>query len=196
VTPRASRLLRGALLGAVATLLAALSHTWAGGVAPDALALALGGVFASAVGTVAVGRRGSLLRTAIAVTIGQLAFHLVFSLLGTGASVSGVGGPHAHHLVPSITANPLDAVERGGVWMWVAHVAAGILTVLYLRLLERRAWALIARLVIRPIAILGFAPLPAASPVSLGASAPLRLTAGRILRHTIARRGPPLLVGV
>jgi len=196
VTPRASRLLRGTLLGAVATLLAALSHTWAGGVVPDALALALGGVFAAAVGTVAVGRRGSLLRTAIAVAIGQLAFHLVFSLLGTGASVTGVGGAHAHHLMPSITANPLEAVERGGAWMWGAHLAAGILTVLYLRHLERRAWALVARLVIRPVEALALAPLTTRGPAAVVDLAPLPVPHGSLLRHAIARRGPPALLGV
>ncbi len=196
MTPRASRLLRGTLLGAVATLLAALSHTWAGGVAPDALALVLGGVFASAVGTAAVGRRGSLPRTTIAVAIGQLAFHLAFSLLGTGASVTGVGGPHAHHLVPSITANPLEAVERGGAWMWVAHIAAGILTVVYLRHLERRAWSALTHLLIRPVTALRATAIRIPDAVRVAAPAPHVARHVDALRHAIARRGPPALLGV
>lgn len=194
MTPRASRLLRGTLLGSVATLLAALSHSWAGGAVPDPLALALGAVFASFVGTVAVGRRGSLTRTAVAVAIGQLAFHLVFSLLGSGAAVSGAAGPHAHHVMPTITANPLEAVERGGAWMWLAHVAAGVLTVLYLRHLERRVWSVLAGSALRALRVLDLAP--AAMPAAPGAplSAPAALHGVR-LRHAISRRGPPLLVG-
>ena len=191
MTPRASRLLRGTLLGSVATLLAALSHTWAGGVVPGVLALTLGAVFASAVGVAAVGRRGSLRGTAIAVAIGQFAFHLAFSLLGSGASVSTAASGH-HHAMPSITASPLEAVERGGVWMWLAHLAAGALTVLYLRHLERRLWSVLARLGWRLVASLGIAvPAPRVSGQRATAFASRVLTAVP-LRGGSALRGPPL----
>lgn len=192
MTPRASRLLRGTLLGSVATLLAALSHTWAGGVVPGALALTLGAVFAGAVGVIVVGRRGSLVRTAIAVAIGQLAFHLVFSLLGSGASVTSAASGHSHGM-PSITASPLEAVERGGAWMWVAHLAAGALTVLYLRHLERRLWSVLARLGWRLVATLGIVVPAPRVPVRMATgAAPLMLTAAP-LRGGSALRGPPLV---
>lgn len=190
MTPRASRLLRGTLLGSVATLLAALSHTWAGGVVPDPLALALGAVFASAVGTIAVGRRGSLARTATAVAIGQLAFHLAFSLLGSGASVVVHAGHHAS--VAAIVADPSAAVARGGAWMWLGHVAAGVLTVLYLRHLERRAWTLLARIGWRVVAVLGIR-VPAVAPRALVAASPALAPAAAPLRGAVALRGPPLL---
>jgi len=188
VTPRASRLLRGTLLGSVATLLAALSHSWAGGVVPDPLALALGAVFASAVGTVAVGRRGSLTRTAVAVAIGQLAFHLAFSLLGSGASVVVHAGHHAS--VAAIVADPSGAVARGGAWMWLAHLAAGVLTVLYLRHLERRAWALLARIGWRVVAVLGIR-VPVREPRAVASAVAPRIRPTAPLRGAIALRGPP-----
>lgn len=188
MTPRAARLLRGTLLGSVATLLAALSHTWAGGVVPDPLALALGAVFASAVGTAAVGRRGSLLRTAVAVAIGQLAFHLVFSLLAGGASVVVHAGHHAS--VAAIVADPSSAVARGGAAMWAAHLAAGVLTVLYLRHLERRVWMLLARLGWRVLAALGIR-VPALAAATIAVATAPRIRPAAPLRGAIARRGPP-----
>lgn len=191
MTPRASRLLRGTLLGSVATLLAALSHSWAGGTVPGPLALGLGAVFAAAVGTVAVGRRGSLLRTAVAVAVGQLAFHLAFSLLGGGASVVGHAGHHAS--VAAIVADPSSAVARGGAAMWLAHLAAGVLTVLYLRHLERRVWELLARLGWRVVAALGIR-VPAATPRAAVAVGRLPLRRVAPLRGAIALRGPPQLV--
>ncbi len=194
MSPRAVRLSRGALLGGVATALAAASHLAGGGPTPSPVALALGAVFATTVGTVAVGRmpraRVSLPRTLAGVAISQLAFHLVFSMLGTGARVAADGG-HRHALV-SLAADPGAAVAQGGAGMWAAHLIAGVLTVLYLRHLERRAWAALARLggmltrAIRPLALLPLAaPRPAAE---YGAWAP----SVSALRDAIARRGPPL----
>lgn len=194
MTPRAARLLRGTLLGSVATLLAALSHSWAGGVIPGALAIALGTVFASAVGTIALGRRPTLLRTSLAVALGQLAFHLVFSLIGGGATVSGLGGGHEHHLSPTLSTGPLAAVERGGLGMWLAHLAAGVLTVLYLRHLERHLWALLTRIALRPLQAFSL-EVPAVSETRIPVRSPRVFASGRSLRHAISRRGPPLTAG-
>jgi len=194
MTPRAARLLRGALLGGVATLLAAASHVLGGGAAPSALALVVGGMFATFAGTLAVGRtagtRGpSLARTVAGVSVAQLAFHLGFSLLGTDATVA-TAGAH-HHELFAITAGPATAVARGGVAMWIAHLVAGVVTVVYLRRLEAQLWAVLARLgglVVRALDIRmprppARAPRPAVSRTVGRASAPLH--------GAIARRGPP-----
>jgi hypothetical protein len=198
MTPRAARLLRGALLGTVATLLAAMSHLSGGGPAPSVLALVLGAAFATAVGTAAIGRVTAgrpvgLTRTAVAVGIAQLAFHLGFSLLGAGAVVSSTGGHH--HAVFAIASDPASAVAQGGAAMWLAHLAAATLTVLYLRHLESRVWAVLARLggfLLRALGIrmpeqAARRPRPAVSRVAVTASA--------LLRDAIARRGPPLSLG-
>lgn len=188
---RASRLLRGMMLGSVATLLAALSHSWGGGVAPGQLSLVLGAVFASAVGVIAVGRRRrtSLLRTSIGVALSQLAFHLVFSLIGTGGGVVMTAGHHPS--VASIAASPGEAIERGGAAMLLAHLAAGALTVAYLRRLESLVWALIARLGGYAVRALDVRAVPATAPRTI---APVAVRAPRrplLLTDAITRRGPP-----
>jgi hypothetical protein len=194
MTPRAARLLRGALLGSVATLLAALSHVAGGGPVPSGLALVLGGVFATAVGTlalgrVAAGRRAPLGRTAVAVGVAQLAFHLGFSLLGTGGSVRSTGGHH--HSLVSIATDPGSAVAQGGAGMWLAHLIAAVATVLYLRHLEARVWAVLARLggfLLRALGIrMPQQPAPRPRPAVSRAPRP----ASTWLRDAIARRGPP-----
>lgn len=195
MTPRAARLLRGALLGTVATLLTALSHAIGGGPVPSGLALVLGTVFATAVGTAAVGRVEAgrpvgLARTTLAVGIAQFAFHFGFSLLAAGAAVRTAGGHH-HHAVFAIAADPAAAVAQGGAGMWLAHLAAAVVTVLYVRHLERRVWAVLARLggvLLRAFGIR--MPQPAARPLRLAVSREVR-TASALLRDAIARRGPP-----
>ncbi|MFT4030444.1 MAG: hypothetical protein QM675_11265 [Protaetiibacter sp.] len=195
MTPRAARLFRGSLLGTTATLLAAVSHLAAGGPAPAALALVLGGVFAIAVGTIAVGRGASarpvgLVRTTVGVAIAQLAFHLVFSLLGTGATVTS-SGDH-HHEFFAIIGDPPAAISQGGAAMWLAHLAAGAVTVLYLRHLEGRVWAVLARFGGFLVRVLGIRTPPPVRAVAAQLPVPL-LSLPDPLRHAIARRGPPAL---
>lgn len=189
---RASRLLRGTLLGSLATLLAAVSHAWAGGHVPDVLSLVLGGVFAAAVGTIAIGsrRRTSLLRTVLGVGIGQLAFHLVFSLLGTSAGVvAGTG----HHASAVLAAAPAETLEQGGAAMWIAHAIAGLATVVYLRRLEALVWGLISRaggFLLRGVEAV---PLPvAAARLRIAGTAPV--AHGLRAADAIARRGPPAVL--
>ncbi|QNO36757.1 hypothetical protein H4J02_09690 [Protaetiibacter sp. SSC-01] len=195
MTPRAARLLRGALLGGVATVLAAVSHLVGGGPAPSGLALVLGGVFATAVGTIAVGRLRpgrralTLPRVISGVAISQLAFHLVFSLLGQGAAVATTGG---HHGLAAIASDPGAAIAQGGAGMWIAHLVAGVLTVLYLRHLESRVWTVLAQLgglAVRALRVAATAPV-ADAPRLTAARAP-RVPAASALLDTIARRGPP-----
>ncbi len=189
---RASRLLRGTLLGSLATLLAALSHTWAGGHVPGLLALLLGAAFASAVGTIAIGprRRTSLLRTSVGVGIGQLAFHLVFSLIGTGGSVALGSG---HHATATITVLPTDAVDESGAAMWLAHALAGVATITYLRRLEALVWSLLARVGGFVLRALEVQALPAtALRIRISAAAPA--ARGVAAPSTISRRGPPAIL--
>ncbi len=194
MSPRAARLLRGALLGGVATVLAAASHLVAGGPAPAGVALLLGGVFATAVGTVAVGRARegrralTLPRTIAGVAVSQLAFHLVFSLLGQGASVA-VSGHHGG--LVALASDPGAAVVQGGAGMWAAHLVAGVLTVLYLRHLEGRVWAVLARFggfLVRALLIVT-ASAPDAPRMPL--ARPVRDGAASALLAAISRRGPP-----
>ncbi|QEO09712.1 hypothetical protein [Protaetiibacter larvae] len=194
MNPRAARLARGTLLGTVATLVAALSHSGAGGTVPAPIALLVGGMFASLVGTIAVGRtsarRTPLMRTALGVAVGQLAFHLGFSLLGGAGTVVGHGGHH-HDTIVAIVADPDDALAHGGGAMWLAHLAAGVLTVLYLRHLERRVWLLLEHAAVRALRALALRlPTPASAATPFAASPTVRLLPAP-LRGAVARRGPP-----
>ena len=191
---RAARLLRGILLGSVATLLAAISHTWAGSVSPGPLALVLGTVFASAVGVAVLGRkrRVSLPRIAVGVAISQLAFHLMFALLGGGADVVMTSGHHP--TVAAFVASPGEAIARGGAAMWLAHLAAGVLTIAYLRTLERLVWALLARAAGYLVRTLSIRIDPVATPARVVVTSTPDAPLAERLRVTIARRGPPVTV--
>jgi hypothetical protein len=192
MTPRAKRLARGWVVGVLATALAAASHAIAGGGTPSPLALGVGVVFGGMLSTFALSRRPSLPRLAISVGVTQLAFHAVFSMLGTaGAMPSGhrhdgaplvlVAEPHAHADTPE---------------MWLAHAVAGLLTLTLLRGAERALWHLLtelARLVITPFR------RSVAVPVALARRRPLvsALPAPLVGRHpvsSLSRRGPPVPV--
>lgn len=197
MTPRAARLSRGAVLGTVATVLAAVSHLSGGGPAPSAVALVLGAAFATAVGTIAVGpARGArgipLPRLLAGVAVAQLAFHLVFSLLGQGAAVTSSGAHH--HELFALVADPSAAIAQGGGAMWIAHLVAGVATVLYLRHLERRAWAVLARLGRFVLRALVIRVRPAAPTRARIVGAPVHRPASALLRDAIRRRGPPILL--
>jgi len=79
---RAQRLARGWVVGLVATTVAAVSHSLAGGYRPGVLSFGTALVFAGMLGTLVIGRRPSLPRLSVAVGMSQLAFHLLFALLG------------------------------------------------------------------------------------------------------------------
>jgi len=191
VQTRAERLARGWLIGAFATGVAAASHTLAGGYRPDALGLAVGVVFSGMLGAVAIGRRPSLPRLVAAVAGSQLAFHVLFSVLGAGPRAGTATTPGMH--MDMTVAAPAGADHLGHLLdpgMWLAHAVAGLLTVWFLRCAERAVWSMLRRLVVRLLLLARPVPL------SLPATAPTdRPRATRPGRHVAALplRGPPLL---
>ena len=192
VHTRGERLARGWLVGAFATGVAAVSHTLAGGYHPDPLGLIVGVVFAGMLGTLAIGRRPSLPRLAIAVTGGQLAFHLLFTFL----QVSGPAGPMTrgmHMEMPAVapTAAAHDHLGHlGDPTMWLGHVIAGVLTIWFLRRAERAVWGMLRRLVVRILLVVR--PAPVARAVAAPLARPRVLRPGRHVA-TLPLRGPPLL---
>jgi hypothetical protein len=189
---RGARLARGWTIGSFATALAAVSHAVAGGGTPSGLALVGGVVFGGMLGTLAVGRRPSLIRLTIAVGGSQLAFHSLFSLLGTGGVVSAAGHHHGAPMSLSLTAT--THVE--GPAMWLAHAAAGMVTLALLQGAERAAWRLLtelARLVAAPFRRWRPAPHPLRQGLApLMVPSPAVLVA-RVFSSTVRRRGPPVL---
>jgi len=205
---RAQRLARGWIVGLVATTVAAVSHSLAGGYQPGALSFGTALVFAGLLGTVVVGRRPSLARLSIAVGVSQLAFHLLFSLLGSGGAAAspaagagfgmpgmpGMGGSAGSPATaPLATSAHYHLADPG---MWIAHTVAAVLTIVFLRRAELAVWTMLTRLgrvlatrltvVLVPVASDGVPRIPAWPSI---AGRP----AERPLVASASRRGPPLL---
>ena len=178
--PSPVQALRGLVAGLLTTFLALLFHIAGGGTPPSAFAVAL---CAAAVCWIAmlVGRaRPSLVLLATAIGLAQIVLHTAFSIATATATIAGHG--HAGHQ------DLLLVVTGGGHSMWVAHLLAGVLTVIAVRRGEQVARRLVelARMVAgsllrRVLGALGVLALAA------------RPLARRGLGIVSARRGPALI---
>jgi hypothetical protein len=203
---RAQRLARGSVVGLVATTVAAVSHSLAGGYRPGALSFGAALIFAGMLGTLVIGRRPSLPRLAVAVGVSQLAFHLLFSTLGAGGgssvSTAGSGMSGMSAMVPSPITAPVamsghDHLADPG--MWIAHAIAAVLTVLFLRRAELAVWTMLTRLGRVLATGLAAGLTVVLVPVTPGTAVrvPVRPSnvlgaAERFLAASALRRGPPL----
>jgi hypothetical protein len=196
VTTRQQRVLRGAVAAAVATLLAATSHTIAGGPTPAPLLIGLMMALLTPVAGSLAGPRPSLARLAAAVTVSQVAFHGAFQLLGspTGVGMSpGAGHSHSAHGVVDLAVLHVTAAAPEGAGMYVAHAIAAVLTIALLWRGERVVHA-IARETLRVLRR-AQAPRPALIPDPPAAFAsPVRPSAPRLL-PSVSWRGPPAPLG-
>lgn len=186
---RWSRVVRGLGAGTAATLVAAASHSVAGGRVPSAVGVTLALFFSVMVAIALTGRGMSLVRLTASTVIGQLAFHLVFSSIGGAGEVVSTG--HHGHVVLSGT----DSITHASGGMWLAHGIAALLTVIALRFGERAArslrrtgWMIVSCLLRLPaVPAMPFDRVPRPAPVT-------RLVP-RIVRTSLAAigtRGPPL----
>ena len=127
---RQLRLLRAAAVSSLATLLAALSHTFGGGAAPHPLLILAVATLLTPLSALLVGSRQSRGRVAAAVFVAQAAFHLLFQVLGspTGTdTVSSVG--HTHQLSLDLL-GPTPSAASLSTMMLFAHAVAAALTTL------------------------------------------------------------------
>ena len=190
MTSRQLRLVRAAAVSAVATLIAAISHTIGGGAAPHPLLILAVATLLTPLSALLVGVRQSRSRVAVAVLGSQAAFHLLFQVLGspTGSTTS-VG--HAHHL-DLAALDPVAPVASPGAMMLLAHVIAALLTTLLVwhgetlvRLVARWVGALLRQT--GPVA-----PMDHRRPSPLRSAFLPALDAA--VTAAVSRRGPPLLV--
>jgi len=201
---RAQRLARGWIVGLVATTVAAVSHTLAGGYHPGVLSFGTALVFAGMLGTLVIRRTPSLPRLVVAVGLSQLAFHLMFSLLGTGGTAAspsptmdgmpGMPGMSSPVVPASVVVNGHDHLADPG--MWIAHAVAAALTILFLRRAELAVWTMLMRLGRVLATRLRVALAPVASggvPRIPGWPDLVRLPRQRLFVASALRRGPPLL---
>ncbi|WP_146197113.1 hypothetical protein [Serinibacter arcticus] len=209
MSPNRVRVVRGAVAGGVSVGLALLFHLAGGGAAPGALGLAAPLVLASLAAT-ALTSRARLGTTLAATTIGQVAFHTLFTLGAAPVATSATAGhgSHAAHADPSAAlqhatagADATHAVVgvHGDARMWAMHLVAAAVTAVVLHHGEL-ALAHLAGLAVRVAHAVGLGRRPAAplaAPVVLLATAaPVDGERPRAwtdhLVSTSPRRGPPV----
>lgn len=186
---RRRRTLAAALaVSAATTLVTGLAHSLGGGAAPDALLVATAFVATLVLLAPVVGARGSLPRQVAAVSLAQLVQHVLYSLPGTASPAAG----HVHGASASL---PSATVLDEHASMPVAHVAAGALTLVALRLAPLAIAAMIAAMSPRLArAVLDGTAPPARRSASVTAVHPARSRALDVLRSSLVTRGPPLPV--
>lgn len=189
MNPRQTRQIRAASASAVATFLAAASHTLGGGALPHPLFVVGIAVFLTPVAMLLVGSRPRRLRVALTVAVGQGAFHVLFHAL----AATGGGRPagHSHHL-DAAALGPVAPLHAEGPAMLFAHAVAAILTTLLLWHGEQLVLTVVrwARAVLPSMPS---APAPAHLPPAVFTDrTPLRRT---VARGSISRRGPPAASG-
>ncbi|WP_245646874.1 MFS transporter [Microtetraspora niveoalba] len=173
------RLARAAAFSVVCVVLGVCAHRFAGGTGPTPGALAVGGTVIMAASAALAGRERSRAAITGLLAGAQLFLHL---LLGRATVPDGLAvPPHTHRL----------GVDVG---MVAAHLVATLVTGWWLARGENALWSLLRRLGASALRLLAPARLPAAPlvPLPRAAAAPTRLT-GRVLRHALVRRGPPVL---
>lgn len=185
---------RGAVGALIATLLAAASHSLAGGVITSA-SVAATVIFTLPLCVALAGRVGSLWRLSVAVGVAQFVYHWTFAGLGL-ASGSAAGGPmespHAAHLAAIQSFTPeLAAAGAADASMWIWHGIAAVLTICLLHRGEH-AFLALRRALLRALPterVREPAPLARPLPQFLAAVAPL--CDRFLLTSAITHRGPP-----
>jgi len=201
MTTRWARFARGWLAALFSTTVAAASHTLAGGNSPSVVSLVVALAFAGVACIALTGTTLSLTRLTASVALSQLAFHVLFSTIGTStgapAGIARSAHDHSATLPLGADAGSGAVAHHADGWMWLGHAAAAVLTIVALRYGESAFWRLaaIALLFVRTL----FARIPAVPLVSrparrarvVGHLFVPRICA--VLRTTLGLRGPPAL---
>ncbi|MFT4157684.1 MAG: hypothetical protein QM630_07140 [Microbacterium sp.] len=124
MTTRQLRLVRAASVSSVATLLAALSHTFASGAAPHPLLVLAVSVLIVPIAALLLGVRLSKARVALTVLVSQTAFHVIFQVLGapTGSE------PRLGHQHGPLALNSVSIAALPEFAMVIWHVLAAVAT--------------------------------------------------------------------
>lgn len=207
MTTRWARFTRGWIVAFVSTLVAAVSHTLAGGAGPGVLPIVVSLAFAGMICVVLAGRTLSLWRGALAVLASQFIFHGLFSLGESGGAITAdaisTSGTHQHSLLPGIIeatgGTAVTHVGHDSPTMWLAHGAAAGITIVALRFGEGAFWSLFdtARLIVRalflPTVTVIVPPVLARRANTARVSVPRSIF---VLLSSVWLRGPPLVSSV
>lgn|SRR5664279_4637871 len=195
---RGTQVLRGLFIAAFSVFVAVLAHVFGGGNAPSWVALTLALTFATLVSIPIVGKRMSLPRVAIAVTIAQTFFHTVFAVIGNAGNVIASSTGH-HDVAFTVATGTINHGAHGAAPMTFGHAIAAFVTIVALRQGAAALNAIVAsaRRQIRRVLISRVAPVsirraPAALIFHWGAIAETLHS----LRSVVSRRGPPIAAAV
>ena len=184
---RWARVARGASAATVATVIAAFSHTIAGGVAPSVFAIVVSLAVSISACVLLAGRTLSVVRLSLSVTITQALFHGVFGSLSAPVALG-----HSHAASASMNAAGTPAAHAH---MWLAHAIAAVITIVVFRHAERAFWSLAttASLLVRRVTA-AVTAVSIATPriVATGGAQHVALALGHVL-STLRYRGPPLV---
>lgn len=165
---RAARTARGSIGAALATVLAAASHSLAGGEV-SAFAVFATAIIALPFCVALAGRIGSVWRVGLAVGASQFLYHWAFAGIGVsasfGADMAFPKGSHAAHLA-SLERFVPTVVEAGSAdtLMWALHAVAAVLSTALIARGERAIVALgqsIRRALPQPFNVAAFERRPA-----------------------------------
>ena len=204
---RTARATRGLAAAGFSTVVALASHVLAGGDMPSLLGVLVPLVFATSACVALAGLARSWLRLSVSVALSQVLFHTLFVIgaAGTSTAVVGAGGgAHAGHgaeptvLALGSTGSAMAHAGHSGAWMWVAHAAAALVTVVTLHRgeavlarLTELADRLVAVLFVPVTRLLVLVPHPRTALTSAeGTWAPSPLP---VVATSTVRRGPPVL---
>jgi hypothetical protein len=184
------RLGRAAVFAAVCTALALTGHVAASDVAVAPWTVGAGCALMTALALLLTGHERSLPTILGGLFGGQFTLHVLFAAGQANAAAADLTA-HPGHGVPDVPDG------HGGAGMTVAHYAAALAAAWWLRRGEHAVWRLA-----REVTALALAPARALFTVALvlppglirvpPAGDTVARPAGRILRHAVSRRGPPV----
>lgn len=187
---RWARVARGWAAAAFATFVAAFTHALGGGATPSAFGILASLVLSGMLCSLLAGRTLSLWRLSVSVALSQVLFHGLFVSLGTPI-------PVAASMRDMAGGMPMDAAplaHHAGASMWLAHVVAGLLTLVAFRYAEQAFWGIAdtARLALARLTSLAVPVLatPRAS-VMLPETRELPSFLTHLM-HSMSHRGPPV----
>ncbi|MET0726453.1 MAG: hypothetical protein ABWY36_08900 [Leifsonia sp.] len=190
MSSRGTRVARGLTAATLATLLAACSHTIAGGSAPIGVGSIIAFAFAALVCIALAGRTLSLWRLSLAVVLSQLAFHGLFAVTGS-AFAFGHTAHGMHELAPAM---PSVSGVHSDAGMLGAHLVAALLTIAALRAGERAALAVFDVLlsVVRVLIAAAIGVVPIAEPRVAAAGVIRSPRDLGVVLSSMRYRGPPV----
>ncbi|MBH0116277.1 hypothetical protein I6E52_05410 [Salinibacterium sp. NG253] len=192
---RGTQVLRALIVAAFSVFVAAAAHVFGGGSMPSWVALVLALTFAALISIPLVGKRMSLPRVAVAVTIAQTFFHTVFAVIGNPGNVVAQSSGH-HDLAFTVVAGSINHGAHGVGAMTAGHIVAGIITIVALRQ-GVTALSSIAGRHLRQLFSTRVVPVVIRRTVVASAVCRDEIMATlQSLRSVVSRRGPPTVSAV